>query len=147
MKFSIKSLLVVTTIVAGGLGTFIYMDALERERKANMGLAKEFMDTHGTWEYFKEGDVWDLSGLSDLTLDEIALLQYVEPYDRERILSIDLSNTNVTDEHMEFIRTLPRIEELDLRNTKVTKTGVGKILELPRYHKPEIKHDRQDNAE
>ena len=144
MKFTIASLFVVITIVAVCLGAFMHHEALKRQQMENVRLAKEFLNNHGSWEYAKAGDDWDLSGISDLKVDEFALLQHLSRYDRGRIRSIDLSDSNVTDEHVRFLRTLPMIEEIDLDNTVVSSKGIEKILDAQRYRQPDIYHPTQE---
>ena len=130
-----------TTIVAASFGGFGYLDALERKQAENRTLATEFLASHGTITCRKMGNYWDLSGIADLEVDELNLLRYLDSNQRERIISIDLSDSNVTDRHLAFIDCLPLLHQIDLRETNVTRSVIGRIYTSPRFRKTEIFHD------
>lgn len=146
MKFTIKNVLFVTLIVAMLFAAYTNLDRAEKIRIRNIRLASEFMKTHGEWTYTKGGNRWNLSGITDIKVEELSLLANLYESDRGRIVEIDFSDSNVSDEHLEFIQFLPSIERLDLRNTNVTEAGVTKILEFPRYQQPVITHSLENGG-
>lgn len=135
-------MLILMTIVATGLGVVGYFDALKRSQVHNRTLATEFLSSHGIFTRGPMGDYWDLSGIDDdLKVHELNLLRYLDESQRTRIISIDFSGTNVTDNHLAFIDSLPLLHQIDLRGTKVTESIVGHIYTSPRFPRPTIAHD------
>jgi hypothetical protein len=150
-QFSLKSMLVVFTVVALPLG-WIGFRLGERAEQAQ---AAEALQAHGANVHYRYGNVdmvtfsyanqFDAAVLAQLTklprLSRLSLrgipltdrnLRHIEHLGIE---SLDLQDTRVTDAGMDSLATLGQLRYLDVRRTRVTQQGVQELIDrAPNLH-------------
>ena len=140
-QYSIKHILAFSIVAATFLAAFLTLFIWNRTVEKKRVLAGEFLNSHGTWLHAKSGEYWDLSGIDDLAVQELALLEYLDDFKRTRILEIDFRNTNVTDQHVQYLELLPNLSEVNFRNTKVTRKAIEKLIDTYKHGALFVEHD------
>ena len=123
-RFTIRLLLVATAIVACLCGWIGFQRRQAQSRKQAIARLEELS---GPISYYLEGYVHGIN-LEGHVLDK-SLWNHVAVLNKE-VRSVWLSETNVTDAELRYLRSFRRIEHLSLYNTRVTSEGIEAISNL-----------------
>lgn len=119
-QFSLRTLLMTTACVGGGLG--LYLAAVEPAERQRCAAQKIDSLYGGRLEYADEetADTWLVTKLREWLPRD-----YFDP-----IIGVDFSHSAITDDDLQLLQSLPELQLIDLDGTDVTDAGVSHLRGL-----------------
>ncbi|MCE9556821.1 MAG: hypothetical protein K8T91_26025 [Planctomycetes bacterium] len=138
LQYRLRTLLVITTIIAVLFGWWSYK--AQRQREAVAALRKI-----GGTAYYHRYLPWTSENYDSPKWPPWVLDTVVADY-LARVQVIRLNSTTVTDDDLKFLKNMPALEELQLNNTDITDVSLQHLEDLTALHTLWLDNTRVSDA-